>query len=73
MLLCIYYAAMEEIREIRRQLGLTQIEFADLLGIHQSTLSRHETGDVPPDKRTLLAVQALLANRAGKSDQAAAA
>lgn len=54
-------AAMEDIRDIRRQLGLTQIEFADRLGLHQSTISRMEGGSLPLDKRTTLAAQALLA------------
>jgi transcriptional regulator with XRE-family HTH domain len=52
---------MEDIRDIRRQLGLTQSEFADRLGLHQSTISRFERGDLPVDKRTVLAAQALLA------------
>jgi hypothetical protein len=33
---------------------------ADKLGLHQSTISRFETGELPLDKRTLLAAQALL-------------
>jgi transcriptional regulator with XRE-family HTH domain len=53
---------MEDIRDIRRQLGLTQTEFADRLGLHQSTISRFERGDLPIDKRTVLAAQALLAS-----------
>lgn len=52
-------AAMEELRTIRTELGLTQAEFADRLGLHQSTISRFEKGDLPLDKRTLLAAQAL--------------
>lgn len=52
---------MEDIRDIRRQLGLTQIEFADRLGLHQSTISRLEGGSLPVDKRTSLAAKALLA------------
>lgn len=51
---------MEDIRDIRRHLGLTQSEFADRLGLHQSTISRFESGDLPLDKRTVLAAQALL-------------
>jgi len=54
-------AAMDNIRDIRRQLGLTQIEMAERLGLHQSTISRFESGDKPVDKRTALAAQALLA------------
>lgn len=50
---------MEELRRIRKALGLTQSEFADRLGLHQSTVSKFETGELPIDKRTLLAAQAL--------------
>lgn len=50
---------MDELRTIRTELGLTQAEFADRLGLHQSTISRFEKGDLPLDKRTLLAAQAL--------------
>ncbi len=53
---------MEDIRDIRRQLGLTQSEFADRLGLHQSTISRFENGELPIDKRTALAAKALLAS-----------
>jgi hypothetical protein len=53
--------SMENIRDIRRQLGLTQIEMAERLGLHQSTISRFESGELPVDKRTALAAKALLA------------
>ena len=36
--------APEEIREGRERLGLTQKEFANLLGVGESTVSRWETG-----------------------------
>lgn len=52
---------MDDIRNIRKQLGLTQAEFADRLGLNQSTISRLENGEIPLDKRTQLAAQALLA------------
>ena len=51
---------MDELKAIRSQLGLTQIEFAKLLDLHQSTISKFETGELPLDRRTLLAAQALL-------------
>lgn len=60
----IFKAAMDNIRDIRRQLGLTQIEMAERLGLHQSTISRFESGELPVDKRTALAAQALLARSA---------
>lgn len=64
---------MDDIREIRSKLGLTQIEFADRLGLHQSTISRLETGELPADKRTVLAAKALLAEREADSAPASAA
>ena len=64
MLVGISKAPMDNIRDIRRQLGLTQIEMAERLGLHQSTISRFESGDLPVDKRTALAAKALLAQAA---------
>ncbi len=52
---------MDSLRDIRRQLGLTQIEMGERLGLDQSTISRMENGSLVVDKRTGLAVQALLA------------
>lgn len=59
---------MDDIRHIRQSLGLTQADFADKLGLHQSTISRFEKGALPLDKRTLLAAQALLAASASEGD-----
>jgi transcriptional regulator with XRE-family HTH domain len=59
MLAGILSGAMENIRDIRRQLGLTQTEMAKRLGLNQSTISRFENGDLPLDKRTELAIKAL--------------
>jgi transcriptional regulator with XRE-family HTH domain len=50
---------MVDIRAIRADLKLSQAELADKLGLHQTTISRFETGDLPIDKRTELAVLAL--------------
>ena len=63
---------MDTIRSIRAELKLTQIEFADLLGLHQSTISRLESGELAIDKRTLLAAQALRAQRVEGSRERAA-
>lgn len=52
---------MSNMRDIRRQLDLTQIELAERLGVQQSTISRYERGDLPIDKRTQLALDALIA------------
>jgi transcriptional regulator with XRE-family HTH domain len=51
---------MENIQTIRKALGLSQAEMADRLGLNQSTISRFERGELPLDKRTLLAAQLLL-------------
>jgi len=51
---------MDNIADIRSALGISQAEMADLLGLHQTTISRFERGDMPLDKRTLLAARALL-------------
>lgn len=51
---------MDTIADIRKALGISQAEMADALGIHQSTLSRLERGDIPTNKRTLIAAQSLL-------------
>lgn len=55
---------MDDFRETRRKLGLTQAELADQLGLHQSTISRFESGAQPVDDRTQLALEALLARKA---------
>lgn len=51
---------MDNIHDIRKALGLSQVEMAERLGLNQSTISRFERGDLEPDKRTILAAQALL-------------
>lgn len=53
---------METIQAIRETLGLTQAELADRLGIHQSTISRMERGELGTDKRTMIAARTLLAD-----------
>lgn len=62
-----------DIRDIRRGLGLTQNELATKLGLHQTTISRFETGDLPVDERTLLALDALqLRSKVGAKQGASA-
>lgn len=53
---------MSEIKAIRDSLGLTQAQLAAQLGVTQSRVSRFETGEITPDRRTILAVQALRAS-----------
>lgn len=48
-----------DIRDLRRRLNLSQAQLADKLGLHQTTISRLETGELPLDRRTMLALQAL--------------
>jgi len=50
---------MDDIRTFRRKIGVTQVELATLLGLHQSTISRLESGALPIDERTRLALEAL--------------
>lgn len=51
---------MSQVRTARTALGLSQAELAVKLGVHQTTISRFETGDLPVDERTELALDALL-------------
>jgi transcriptional regulator with XRE-family HTH domain len=53
---------MQDILTIRKALGLSQSEMAERLGLHQTTISRFERGDLETDKRTLLAAQLLLSH-----------
>lgn len=63
---------MVDMRTVRGELGLTQAELATKLGLHQTTISRFETGELPIDERTELALDALKARAAGESKAAAA-
>ncbi len=36
----------EELKKIRKQMGLTQVEFADLVGVHWNSIARQERGEV---------------------------
>jgi transcriptional regulator with XRE-family HTH domain len=36
----------EELREIRTRMGLTQVEFADLVGVHPNSLARQERNEI---------------------------
>ena len=51
---------MTDMRSIRTELGLTQEELADRLALHQTTISRMETGSMAIDRRTSLALNSLL-------------
>jgi transcriptional regulator with XRE-family HTH domain len=51
---------MDNIRNIRIRLRLTQVELAEKIGLTQASISRLETDKQPIDKRTALALEALL-------------
>jgi len=50
---------MLDMAAIRKELNLTQAELAVKLGVHQTTISRFETGELPLDLRTKLALELL--------------
>ena len=50
----------EELRTLRKQAGLTQEQLADLLSIDRMTVSRWETGKVPIDTITAIAIHAVV-------------
>lgn len=54
-----------DIKRIRKdELGLSQDELGRLLGVDQATISRLETGALPINDRTRLAIEALQLRRA---------
>ena len=44
---------MENIRDLRTAAGLTQVKFAEAMGVTQSTVSQWESGRVLPDTAKL--------------------
>jgi predicted transcriptional regulator len=64
---------MSDVRSARRHLGLSQAELALKLGVHQTTISRFETGDLPLDERTKLALDALTMRAAPATPERTAA
>jgi DNA-binding transcriptional regulator YiaG len=52
-------AGDSEMRTIRFALNLSQAELAEKLGIHQTAVSRFESGNLAMDRRTELAMEAL--------------
>ncbi|MSA02899.1 helix-turn-helix domain-containing protein [Lactonifactor sp. BIOML-A3] len=43
----------EKLKAARKAAGLTQKQFADMLGVYQKDISRWETGEVSPSIETL--------------------
>lgn len=63
---------MTDVRSVRQELGLSQSELGAKLGLNQSTISRFETGELPVDERTRLALEAVTsAAKAARQDLAA--
>jgi len=54
---------MNEIKEIRLKLGLSQTELAEIVGIHQHQVSEWETGKRSPRKNTMRLIRFVLAER----------
>lgn len=57
--------AVNDIRENRESLGWTQAQLADQLGVTHATVSRIESGDIPLNIRTLIALEVIF-QRAAK-------
>lgn len=55
-----------ELRAIRRKLGLSQTEFGELIGAHFVTVSRWETGQLPIRSTVAKLAKLLAANRGSK-------
>lgn len=60
------YASVMDITAFRQALGLTQSALAEKLGVDQATISRLETGKLPINKRTQLALEAIKAREAAR-------
>lgn len=58
----------EELREARSVLGLTQAKLADALGVQRGAVRDWESGKIPIDLRTSLAILALRNSRSMKDE-----
>ena len=54
------YAVCMDIKEIRKQLGMTSQDLAVALGVSVATVSRWETGKHKPSKLALLRLKELI-------------
>lgn len=48
-----------KLREVRKELGLSQAQFAKLLGVHQTAVSQWETGRTAPETQMLMRISRL--------------
>lgn len=46
----------DRIKELRKNLGLTQQKFADRLGLKRQTIAAYEIGNIEPSESTLLLI-----------------
>lgn len=46
----------DELRDVRKQMGLTQTELANALGLSYKSIARMEQGSMPIEPRTAMAV-----------------
>ena len=53
----------DQIKKGRGALGLTQGEFAQLVGVQRATVCQWECGNKPPRSKNLVKLEALLLNR----------
>lgn len=53
------YTLLMDVKAARNDLNLSQAQLAEKLGVTQATVSRLETGKLPVDERTKLALEAL--------------
>jgi DNA-binding transcriptional regulator YiaG len=49
----------QDVRRIRRRLGLTQLQYAALLGVHEKTVTRWESGTLGMSGTTQRLIQSL--------------
>lgn len=47
----------EKIRDVREKLGIDRIEFADMLGVAQTTISKYETNKINPSKKVVARIK----------------
>jgi DNA-binding XRE family transcriptional regulator len=50
----------KDLRRLRRQLGMTQMQLGDALDIHWNTIARAERDEIPVPRTTIYAARYLL-------------